>query len=153
LHEGSCAAMADGYARATGKLGVVLIAHIGLPNAMTQMVNSWKDQIPVLVIVDAAGTDAQAYDHAETMVGPITKWYWTPESPAQIPDVTRRAIKFALTPPCGPVFLAMSGLRAEATAAILDQSKFNVTMRVRPDKADVERVARLLLEAKTPLLT
>jgi thiamine pyrophosphate-dependent acetolactate synthase large subunit-like protein len=32
--------MADGYARASGKTGVVIVANIGLPNAMTQMVNS-----------------------------------------------------------------------------------------------------------------
>src|SRR5262245_54858086 len=108
LHEGACVAMADGYAKASGKVGVVVIAHIGLPNAMTQMVNSFKDQIPVVVIVDGAGTETQAYDHSETIVGPLTKWYWSADSAAQIPDVTRRAIKFALTPPCGPVFLSMN---------------------------------------------
>jgi benzoylformate decarboxylase len=47
IHEGAVVAMADGYARASGKTGVVIVANIGLPNAMTQMVNSWKDQIPV----------------------------------------------------------------------------------------------------------
>src|SRR5256886_2873553 len=46
IHEGAVVAMADGYARASGKPGVVIVANIGLPNAMTQMVNSWKDQIP-----------------------------------------------------------------------------------------------------------
>src|SRR5262245_56552996 len=51
VHEGAVVAMADGYARASGKPGVVIVANIGLPNAMTQMVNSWKDQIPVLVAV------------------------------------------------------------------------------------------------------
>src|SRR5215471_15860814 len=49
IHEGAVVAMADGYARASGKTGVVIVANIGLPNAMTQMVNSWKDQIPILV--------------------------------------------------------------------------------------------------------
>src|SRR5262249_22409195 len=51
IHEGAVVAMADGYARASGKTGVVIVANIGLPNAMTQMVNSWKDQIPILVAV------------------------------------------------------------------------------------------------------
>ena len=46
IHEGAVVAMADGYARASGKLGMVIVANIGLPNAMTQMVNSWKDQNP-----------------------------------------------------------------------------------------------------------
>src|SRR6478672_983970 len=47
IHEGAVVAMADGYARASGKPGVVIVANIGLPNAMTQMINSWKDQIPL----------------------------------------------------------------------------------------------------------
>src|SRR6185436_191964 len=52
VQEGSCTAMADGYAKASGKTAIVIVAHIGLPNAMTQMMNSWKDQIPMLVVVD-----------------------------------------------------------------------------------------------------
>jgi acetolactate synthase-1/2/3 large subunit len=58
LQEGACVAMADGYAKASGKIGVVIIAHIGLPSGMTQMVNSWRDQIPLLVIVDATARGA-----------------------------------------------------------------------------------------------
>src|SRR3954451_9865684 len=73
IHEGAVIAMADGYARASGKPGVVIVANIGLPNAMTQMINSWKDQIPLLVAVasveqDALGRDLfQDSDHSETM--------------------------------------------------------------------------------------
>src|SRR5579862_3733069 len=48
IQEGAVVAMADGYARASGRTGVVVVANIGLPNAMTQMVNTWKDQIPML---------------------------------------------------------------------------------------------------------
>ena len=49
IHEGAVIAIADGYARASGKTGVVIVANIGLPNAVTQMINSWKDQIPLLI--------------------------------------------------------------------------------------------------------
>ncbi len=71
IHEGAVIAMADGYARASGKTGVVIVANIGLPNAMTQMINSWKDQIPLLVAVasveqDGLGGDMfQDSDHSE----------------------------------------------------------------------------------------
>src|SRR4029077_3017390 len=73
VQEGAVVAMADGYARASGKTGVVIVANIGLPNAMTQMVNSWKDQIPILVAVasveqDQLGRDlTQETDHGEVM--------------------------------------------------------------------------------------
>src|SRR5215469_16795860 len=62
IHEGAVVAMADGYARASGKTGVVIVANIGLPNAMTQMVNSWKDQIPILVAVASVEQDALGRD-------------------------------------------------------------------------------------------
>src|SRR5437879_2032414 len=114
--------MADGYARASGKPGVVIVANIGLPNAMTQMVNSWKDQIPVLVAAasveqDALGRDQlQETDHTETMTAPITKWHWLAQTTGAIPETLRRGLKFASTSPCGPVFLSLptNTLRAEA---------------------------------------
>src|SRR5262249_42839118 len=62
IHEGAVVAMADGYARVSGKTGVVIVANIGLPNAMTQMVNSWKDQIPIMVAVASVEQDALGRD-------------------------------------------------------------------------------------------
>ena len=161
IHEGAVVAMADGYARASGKTGVVIVANIGLPNAMTQMVNSWKDQIPILVAVasveqDALGRDLfQESDHCEVMTQPITKWYWAAKTTGSIPETVRRGMKFASTSPCGPVFLSLptNTLREEATAAIWDQAKFDVPMRIRPDKDDIAKAARMLLEAKNPLMS
>jgi thiamine pyrophosphate-dependent acetolactate synthase large subunit-like protein len=161
IQEGAVVAMADGYARASGKTGVVIVANIGLPNAMTQMVNSWKDQIPLLVAVASIGQDAlgrdqfQETDHHEVMTQPITKWYWQAQTTAAIPETTRRGLKFASTPPCGPVFLSLptNTLEETAKAQVWDRSKFDVPMRIRPDKADVEKAARMLLEAQNPLIS
>jgi len=160
VQEGAVVAMADGYARASGKTGVVIVANIGLPNAMTQMVNSWKDQIPILVAVasveqDTLGRDlTQDSDHSEVMTQPITKWHWMAQSAEAIPETTRRGLKYASTRPCGPVFLALptNTLRGQAKATIWDQAKFDVPMRIRPDKDDIEKAARMLLEAKNPLV-
>src|SRR5207302_5882050 len=148
-------------ARASGKTGIVIVANIGLPNAMTQMVNSWKDQIPIMVAVasveqDALGRDLfQETDHHEVMTQPITKWYWAAKTTASIPETVRRGMKFASTSPCGPVFLSLptNVLREEATAAIWEQAKFDVPMRIRPDKDDIAKAARILLEAKNPLMS
>jgi benzoylformate decarboxylase len=161
VQEGAVVAMADGYARASGKTGVVIVANIGLPNAMTQMVNSWKDQIPILVAVasveqDALGRDlTQETDHGEVMTQPITKWHWSAKTTEGIPETTRRGMKFASTAPCGPVFLSLptNVLRGQAKAAIWDQAKFDVPMRIRPDKDDVEKTARALIEARNPLIS
>jgi thiamine pyrophosphate-dependent acetolactate synthase large subunit-like protein len=159
IQEGAVVAMADGYARASGRTGIVVVANIGLPNAMTQMVNSWKDQIPLLVVVasvdqDALGRDQfQETDHHEIMTEPITKWFWQAQSAAAIAETTRRGLKFASTPPCGPVFLSLPSntLDQHAKAQIWERSKFDVPMRIRPDKDDIDKAARMLLEANNPL--
>lgn len=160
LQEGALVGMADGYAKASGKTPFVMCARPGFPNAMTQLFNSWKDQIPMLVTVDyidrdSLGQDAfEDADHMESMSQPLTKWHWVAQSTEKIPEVTRRALTFASTPPCGPVFLAFpeDTLSEEAKASIMDQSKFSVAMKIRPDPALVEQAARLLLEAQSPLL-
>jgi thiamine pyrophosphate-dependent acetolactate synthase large subunit-like protein len=161
IHEGAVVAMADGYAKATGKPAVVIVANVGLTNAMTQMINTWKDQIPMLVAVASADQETMGRDQLqeaefhEAMTHPITKWTWVARGTAGIPETLRRSLKFASTPPCGPVFLAMPNdiLRGEAKAAIWDQAKFDVPMHIRPDKDDIEKAARLLIEAKNPLIS
>ncbi len=161
IQEGAVVAMADGYARLSGKTGVCSIANVGLPNGMTQLVNAYKDRIPLLLVVAAFGQDAlgrdgpQDYEHQELMLQPLTKWYWLAEGAHNIPETVRRAMKFAATPPGGPVFLAIpdNELRAPASATVMDQSLFDVAMKIQPDRHDIERVARLLIEAKNPLLS
>jgi len=161
VQEGAVVGMADGYARLSGNIGVAHIANVGLPNGMTQLVNSYKDGIPVLLTVAAFGTEvegrdyAQDYEHQEQMMAPITKNWWLAESTEDIPDVTRRILKFAATPPTGPVFLSIPDdlLRKPANAQIYDGSLFAVPMKVRPDHKDIEAIAKMLIEAKNPLLS
>ncbi len=161
IQEGAVVAMADGYARASGRTGIVVVANIGLPNAMTQMVNTWKDQIPMLVAVasvdqNALGRDQfQETDHHELMTEPITKWFWQAQSTEAIAETTRRGLKFASTPPCGPVFLSLptNTLGGHAKTQIWERSKFDVPMSIRPDKDDIDKAARLMIEAKNPLVS
>ena len=161
VQEGAVVAMADGYARATGKPAVVVVANIGLPNAMTQMVNSWKDNIPLIVAVASVAQDelghelTQETEHVELMTQPITKWFWNAQSTATIPETVRRAIKFSTTPPCGPVFLSLptNTLQGQAKAAIIDQARFDVPMHIRPDAADIELAAKMLIAAQNPLIS
>ena len=105
---------------------------------------------------NALGRDQwQETDHHELMTEPITKWFWQAQSTEAIAETTRRGLKFASTPPCGPVFLSLptNTLGQHAKAQIWERSKFDVPMRIRPDKEDVEKAARMLIEAKNPLLS
>ena len=160
IQEGAVVAMADGYARASGRTGVVVVANIGLPNAMTQMVNSWKDQIPLgRGRLGRSRCDGprpiSGKRSSRTDDGAITKWFWQAQSAAAIAETTRRGLKFASTPPCGPVFLSLPGntLDQRAKAQIWERSKFNVPMRIRPDKDDIDKAARMLIEASNPLVS
>jgi len=161
IQEGVVLAMADGYARLSGKTGVMSVANVGLPNALTQMVNSYKDRIPLLMVIAAFGTEQsgkdgpQDYEHQELMTQPLTKWWWLTESTSQIPETTRRALKFASTPPGGPVFVSIPDnlLAATGSADIIDQSLYDVPMKIRADAGDIEKVAQMLLDAKSPLLS
>jgi len=160
VHEGALTAMADGYARASGQTAFVMCARPGLPNAMTQMFNAWKDDVPMLVLVDDAQIDQlgqdgfEAMEHMDSMTAPMTKWHWSVERTARIPEVTRRALKFAGTAPGGPVFVACPEdlLRERAAGAVFDQDRFAPGPRVPPDPALAREAARLLLAAENPLL-
>lgn len=146
LEEGAVGAIADGYAKASGKPAFAMIDAAGMPAFMGQMFISASDRIPVVLAVD----DDQIPDATNS----ITKWQWIAERAETIPAVTRQALKFATTHPCGPVFLVLdaASLRGEAQTAIMDQEKFSIPTKIRPDPALVERAARLLLDAQNPLL-
>ena len=160
LQEGAVAAMADGYAKASGKTPFCYCSPRGIPNFMTQMFNSHQDNIPMVVTTDYPAIselgeeNADYTDHVDEITQPMTKWHWVVETTEKIPEITRRAMAFASTQPCGPVFMAFPSntLSGTGEADVMDQSKFSISMKTRPDPVDVERAARLLIEARSPLL-
>ena len=85
-----------------GSLGIAIVADIGLPSAMTMMINSFRDQIPLLLTTvtttraDAGrGTFPQEYDFQEDMLGPMTTWRWVVRRGGDNPgiDATRAQIR------------------------------------------------------------
>lgn len=157
LHEGHVAAVADGYGRASRKTPFVMVSRLGLTNAMTQMFNAWKDYTAMVVMVDGAEIDRLGQDSVEvdySMLAPIVKWQWSVETVEKIPEVVRRSFKFASTRPQRPVFFACPEdlLQKTGSAAVLDQSRYDIRTEVRPSAKDTSRIAGLLLEARNPLI-
>jgi thiamine pyrophosphate-dependent acetolactate synthase large subunit-like protein len=161
-HEGPGAAMAAGYIKASGQPALVTqAAAIGLMNATGQIFNAFKEQTP-LVVYSAraedsreAGRDAfQEFAGQEQMLTPLTKWAWTARRAEMIPETVRRAFKVAWTPPYGPTYVNWhedfnhEKIRTE----IITHDRVDPRMRVRPNPSEVERAARLLVEARNPLL-
>jgi acetolactate synthase I/II/III large subunit len=161
-HEGPGAAMASGYIKASGEPAIVMqAAVVGLANAIGQIFNAHKEQTPLVVYsyrtdqTRRAGRDGfEEVANQEQIVQPITKYTWLARRPDMIPEAVRRAFKAAWTPPHGPTYISWhSDFNDERVRAdIIEQSHFDPRMRVRPNPDEVERAAKLLVEARMPLL-
>src|SRR5438034_4701440 len=161
-HEGPGAAMAAGYVKASGEPAIVMqAAVVGLANAIGQMFNAYKEQTPLVFYssrpdqTGRAGRDGcEEVANQEGIVAPITKYTWLARRADMIPETVRRAFKAAWTPPYGPTYVSWhSDLNDEsARAEIVTQEKFDPRMRVRPNPVEVERAAKLLVEARMPLM-
>src|SRR5438552_6809646 len=161
-HEGPGAAMAAGYIKASGEPTIVMqAAVVGLVNAMGQMFNAYKEQTPLVVYsyrtdqTGRAGRDGfEEVANQEQIVQPMTKYSWLARRADMIPETVRRGFKAAWTPPYGPTYVSWhSDLNDEKTyAEVIVQEKVDPRMRVRPNPAEVERAAKLLVEAKMPLM-
>ncbi len=136
-------------------------AVVGLANAIGQMFNAYKEQTPLVFYsyrtdqTGRAGRDGfEEVANQEAIVAPLTKYAWLARRADMIPETVRRAFKAAWTPPFGPTYASWhSDLNDETTRAeVVLQSKVDPRMRVRPNPAEVERAAKLLVEARMPLM-
>ena len=155
LQEVPLVAMADGYAMASRKLGVVNV-HIccGLGNAMGMLYNAFREGTPLLL---TAGQQDRRLKFEEPILWgqmvevarPWTKWAVEVERVEDLPSAMRRAIQVALTPPTGPVFMSIPVDVQMELAEELDLAPPNLPDRqVRPPLASLERAAEVLLGAK-----
>src|ERR1051326_6658534 len=160
--EGPGAAMAAGYVKASGEPTIVMqAAVVGLVNAMGQMFNAFKEQTPLVFYsyrtdqTGRAGRDGfEEVANQEGIVAPLAKYSWLARRADMIPETVRRAFKAAWTPPYGPTYASWhSDLNDERVRTeVVLREKFDPRMRVRPNPAEVERAAKLLLEARMPLM-
>jgi thiamine pyrophosphate-dependent acetolactate synthase large subunit-like protein len=161
-HEGPGAAIAAGYVKASGQPAIVMqAAVVGLMNAMGQMFNAFKEQTPLVFYsyrtdqTGRAGRDGfEEVANQEQIVQPITKYSWLARSANMIPETVRRAFKAAWTPPYGPAYASWhSNFNDEKVRAeVIPHEKIDPRMRVRPNPTEVERAAKLLVEARMPLM-
>jgi benzoylformate decarboxylase len=167
-HEGLVAAMADGYHRLSGKVGVV-IAHVmgGSYQLAGQLFNAQVAGSSLLVVAGDWASELQDYrglapfpglSQAESM-RPITKEarcaYEVHTNPAAISVATIRALREATTPPTGPVYLSISAelLNREGLEAQIGEGAGYQIERPGPARPPtVEAIARRLGEAQCPVL-
>ena len=110
-HEQGATHMADGYARSSGKPGVVLVTSgPGATNAITGIATAYCDSIPIIVISaqvpqDVIGTDAFQETDMLGISRPIVKHSFVVKSPSDIPEVIKKAFYIATSGRPGPVVI------------------------------------------------
>jgi len=154
-HEGQAVAAAAGYTMASRNLGFFFGSHVGIPNALSNTYNAWKDRVPLLLTYSGGQREEgkDGFEWWDNTLGPteaFTTWRGDLE-PEDVTDTLRLAIKFAFGPPSGPVTLTFgaAGQKVEAPIHPIDLA----TMRVRsraPAEA-IEKLAQWLIEAQNPL--
>ena len=153
-------AIADGFAKATLSPSFAAFSRVGGPLAGANMFNSMKDRTPVVVMTDHIDTGADGRDGAEDAddwleaFKQYTKWRWVAKEGNRIPEWLAHAFKIASTPPCGPAFLRVprNVLYQKHKAEIFSKQSISVPMNLVPNPRVIEEAARLLVEAKNPLL-
>src|SRR6476661_6424628 len=167
LDEESAIAIAQGYAKVTGRMmGAVLHSNVGLMHATMAIFNAWCDRVPMLLLGATGPVDAAArrpwidWIHTAADQGALirdyTKW---DDQPASVPaalDALLRAWQIATTPPCAPVYVNLDAglqeMRLDNAPKMPDVSRFTAPPPADPPRALLADAAAKLAKAKRPLL-
>ncbi|GAB3595309.1 acetolactate synthase large subunit [Angustibacter peucedani] len=160
-HEQGAGHAAQGYAAATGRVGVCMATSgPGATNLVTPIADAYMDSVPMVAITgqvasSAIGTDAFQEADIRGITMPITKHNYLVTDPAQIPQAIAEAFHIAGTGRPGPVLVDISKDALQAT------TQFSWPERVelagyrpvtRPHGKQVREAARLVVEARRPVL-
>lgn len=158
LQESIAVAMADGYARKTERPAIVqLHSGVGLGNGIGMLYQALRGHSPLIVLAGEAGIqydamDAQMACDLVEMAKTVTKWSKRVVHKDSVLRMLRRAIKIAMTPPMGPVFLCLPlDVLDEINTEDVVPSVQIQTKVLLADESIVNKAADLLRNAKNPL--
>jgi len=160
-HEQSAAHMADGYARASGRVGVCMATSgPGATNLVTGIATAYMDSSPIVAITGQVpramiGKDAFQEIDIVGITTPITKYTFQPTRAEDIPSDIKKAFYIASTGRPGPVLVDIPKDVQQEKAEMEFPEK--VTIRgykpvVNPHPLQVEKAVDLLLSAERPVL-
>ena len=168
LHEESAVAIAQGYAKVTGRaMGAIVHSNVGLMHATMAIFNAWCDRMPVVVLGATGPVDADkrrpwidwihtARDQGALVRGYV-KWDDQPASPAAAREALIRATNIANALPQGPVYVNLDAEMQEAKLAEplppIDVGRYRPRIKAAPDPEAVKEAADWLLQrAKRPVI-
>lgn len=162
-HEQAATHAADGYARATGKPGVVLVTSgPGATNAITGIATAFMDSIPMVVISgqvtrDAIGSDAFQETDMVGVSRPVVKHSFLVQNAADIPSTVKKAFYIATTGRPGPVVIDIPKDVTDPGEKFPYEYPETIKMRsyVPPQKGhsgQIKKAVEVLLNAKKPII-
>ncbi len=158
-HEQGAAHAADGYARATGKVGVCMATSgPGATNLVTGIATAYMDSVPMVAItcnvtLPLLGKDSfQEVDIAGVTM-PVTKHSFIVKDVNNLAAVMRRAFKIAQTGRPGPVLVDVTKDVTGALAEFTPQTPEIIQRQVDTiDQNDIEAVIKVIKEAEKPMI-
>ncbi|HLB28187.1 MAG TPA: thiamine pyrophosphate-binding protein [Dehalococcoidales bacterium] len=159
LHECIAAGMAVGYARASGKAGVLNVhTFVGMGAAMATLLDAYRGGVPL--IVTAGNSDTPAVIREGGLSGDLvtlgktfSKLSAQVDHAANLGLIMRRAFKVATQPPTGPVFIALpQNVMNENIDFAYEANPPSPFSRKRPDQESIERAAEMIARAKKPVV-
>lgn len=158
-HERLGVEIADGYARATGRVGAAMAGTgPGATNTLTGIAGCYADNIPVLLLMGQhplrnLGKEWQQ-EISSSIFDTVVKWKGTCTRVDEIPGVMRRAFTALRSGAPGPVVVEMPQdvLNAEADDAVLNYIPVGPGQKSAPNRQEIEQAADLLVQANYPIL-
>ncbi len=162
-HEQAATHMADGYARSTGRPGVVLVTSgPGATNAITGIATAYMDSIPMVVISgqvqqDLIGTDAFQETDMVGVSRPVVKHSFMVKNAAEIPMVVKKAFHIATTGRPGPVVIDVPKDTTDPTIFAEYNYPQTVNMRsynpaTKGNGRQIRKAVEALMKANRPVL-
>ena len=160
-HEQGAGHMAEGYARASGRVGVAIATSgPGATNLVTPIADAWMDSTPLVCITGQVrssliGTDAFQETDATGITLPIVKHSWLVQDVAELPRILKAAFHVARTGRCGPVLVDIAKDVQEAELDFrypdeVDLPGWKPPQTVHPRQ--VAEAARAVAAAERPVL-
>ncbi|WP_070970341.1 acetolactate synthase 3 large subunit [Vibrio sonorensis] len=162
-HEQAATHMADGYARATGKPGVVLVCSgPGATNTITGIATAYMDSIPMIVISgnvpnNLIGNDAFQECDIVGVSRPVVKHSFLVKNAEDIPETIKKAVFIATTGRPGPVVIDLPKDVLNPQIKLPYEYPESISMRsYKPTtsghKGQIKKALKALVEAKKPVL-
>ncbi len=158
LQESVVLGMADGFARATGKLAACnLHCTPGLGHAMGALYTAKFNGSPIIVTAGQYErgyglTEPLLYEPLVRLAEPLVKWAIEVERAEDLPRIIHRAAKVALSAPTGPVFISLPGSILDETVSMDLGQPTRVETHVQPTDGVLRQLAQRLRQAERPVI-